>query len=442
MVGIEPQSNSTNEAPKNLSSSARSGMDEMVRALHNSTVLQQLNRGVQSIYGNLSKMYNSTVQQQLDMLQARYGKEAENGTNNHGLSPDMSQQMLQFFRTITSKVEIAQANLNRMFQQLSMASNQSNNKTAQSLQSQGGAPMNPMDQFIGENMPRPNNFFNQIGRSLGFNDQEQPRQNDLGNQLMGFWHNHFQPHIGMLRDQVRRIWMDLDLSGALRLNPTPRYTGKPGHSLAENTTSDMVDDLLKGVDISGAEYSLIGAQSNQPTSSQPSNLSNMSSRIQQSLMDMQRDINRVWMGLSNSLQGMLDHARRAVVAADETASTGEQQGGDNDVSSKMGEILKVQKETDAVYDVIRQQQQQAQERQRFGSRFMNFFNNMELGDLDRIPMRLSETVSRFGTAVGDLWNQIPERWDNFVHNRHPLKETGNARISAPAITPTLAPNPS
>lgn len=93
----------------------------------------------------------------------------------------------------------------------------------------------------------------------------------------------------------------------------------------------------------------------------------------------------------------------------------------NEIDGKVKDLSKLQRDADMVYETVQQQQREAQQRQTFGDRFKNFFNNMnvDMGGVNQLPDRIGQSFNRFGNVVGDLWNQIPERWDNFRQNMRP-----------------------
>lgn len=461
MVGVEMPSSlndtsSTSSAvDKQLAAQTRSDQDPMMRALQNSTVLQQLNKGVQSIYGSLSKMYNSTVQQQIDLLQERFKKEAENSTNPW--QQRMAQQVPQFFKNMAAKVEGAQENLNRIWRQVSQANNGTIDSTSGRSQQQAGT-RSFFDQFNGYTVDdagyHPGNFMNQIGRSFGFgfgdNDpimNPNDRQNrDFASQFMDFWHNQVQPQISMVRGQISHVWRDLTSSGALMpeqlvrvRNNNPNFISENPSGNADNkSSSDFVDNILNGIDLNNSEYSLIEPKDD-PQQQQRPPMNNVGSQVQTKLIAMQRELNQLWSGLTNSLQGAIGNVRQALNPRpqfnqlDSIASNNNKQDIDpaqNEIGDRIKDITKLQKDADVVYDVV-QRQQQVQQNQGIGDRFRNFFNNMDFGSVEQLPNRFSNSVSRFGNAVGDLWNQIPRRWDNFMNNMRQPDQMSNARLTSP-----------
>lgn len=453
MVGIEPSSPNVTEplasnAEGDAPSAARSGSaDETMKALQNSTVLQKLRGGVHSIYGGLSKMYNSTVQQQLEMLRERFKKEAENSTNPW--QQRMAQQVPMFFNSVAKRVDDAQENLNRIWRQVTQSNNatitdQSQPPTTRSSSGLFDQFMNPYEDG---SMFQPGRFFDQVGRSFGFNGGPQPRQDTMdpqqrgfGDQLMNLWHNQIQPQVSMVRGQIANVWRDMTSNGLLTPMNNIIRSRSNGNNLGassqnDSSTPDLVDDILKSVDMNSPEYTLIEPKSGdqqQAGSQQQSNNVPMSmgAQVQNRLIAMQREINQLWNGLSSSLQGALSNVRNSMnprpaqfspldtMASNNNNNNNNKQEVDpaeNEIDGKLKDLTKLQRDADTVYNVV-QQQQQAQQRPVFGDRFKNFFNNMDFSSADQFPGRFTETVSRFGNVVGDLWNQIPERWDNFMHN--------------------------
>lgn len=473
MVGIEqPVSNETDSALSDNEAKRRNqasnSMEDTMKALRNSTVLQQLNRGVHSIYGSLSKMYNETVQQQLNLLQERFKSESANSTNPW--QQRMAKQVPQFFETMAIRVNEAQNNLNRVWQRITnQTTNQMNSSaTIQSNQQQRSlfnpydrrSMINNDDSYYDADMNPPfisGNFFNQIGRSLGFNndpmgsDRSDPG-GDLGSQMRGFWVNQVQPQIGMLRGQIARVWRDLTSSGMLA--PAPMLVARNnGNNLegqvagSSEKSSNFIDNILKGLDMSGQDYALVepkadqqqGAQQQQQQQ-QSEGKSTIGMQMQNRLINMQRDLNQLWNGLSNSLQNALSNVRSAMNPQPQfelmdgmTSSNKKQQDVDpaeNEIDSTIKDLSKLQKEADVVHDVV-QRQQQAQQQQNFGSRFRNFFNDVSDLSFDQLPNRFGDSMSRFGNAIGDFWHQIPRRWDNFVQNmRYDQPNMANAPLKA------------
>lgn len=444
LVGMNATSGgneSTTSGSGSLQELPRARFDDTIRALQNMTVLDQLNRGVHTIYDSLSKMYNSTVQKQLDLLQERFRNETAD-------SPDlrqqrMAQQVPQFFKMLALKVEEAQGNMNRLWQQFTQASNGSLNMgRAISRQS-----MSPEQEFVGsisrdaQNAYQPESFFGQIGRSLGFDDQPVVRQrsNDFISQFTDFWNDQVQPELKVLQNQVSRTWRDLTSSGAF--TPAQNMMSRQGAQNvrplqnSENRSADLIDDILKSVDMSGPEYTLVEPKGEQEGGVQRQQVG-IGSQFQNRMIAMQREINQLWAGLTSSLQGALSNVRRTLNPRQSYEPLARGQSSDpteNEIDSRINDITKLQQEADVVHSVVRQQQERAQQRPSLGERFRNLFNIDTMGTaIDQFPNRIGESVSRLGTVVGDIWNQIPDRWDNFMHNMRPQQPS--ARYTTPSTT--------
>lgn len=403
------------------------------KALQNATVLEQLNRGIQSIYGSLSKMYNSTVQRQLNLLQEKFRNETSNSSTSNPWQQRMAQQVPVFFKQMAMRVEDAQMNLNKLLQQLTQANN-------------SGVPPQPVvrqlspedvNSFLGglppeaNNAYQPSSFFSQVGRSLGFgNSRDQMntagQRQDLASQIGNFWHDQVQPQLAMLQGQVARTWRDLIASGALASNPVMRsrqstnsLTSSPG----QNRSNELLDDILKSVDIESTEYQLLDGRPeqegvNNSSTRQQGQQSNVAEQLQKRMTIMQREINQLWAGLTTSLQNALGNVRRSLNPGkpfDPLAAGNQPDPSENEIDRKIKDLSQLQQETDVVHNVVRQQQERAQQSPSFGDRFRNFFNNVDFGGVDQLPNRLGDSVARLGTVVGDIWNQIPERWNNLMH---------------------------
>lgn len=465
MVGINPSggSNETDSpSTEGAQRNAPTPMDETMKALRNHTVLQQLNKGVQSIYGSLSKMYNSTVQQQLDMLQERFKKEAENSTNPW--QQRMAQQVPQFFKSVATRVNDAQENLNRVWRQVTQANNgsQMDNSSLQPPNQQSRSSLfNPFDGAFNPyndadpNQPgQPGNFLHQIGRSFGFNSDpmgppgRQDGGGDFGSQMRAFWANQVQPQIGMLRGQIARVWRDLTRSGMLVHDPMlvdrnggNNLAGQPSEGASSGErSSDFIDNILKGLDMNTPDYTLVESRADQQQQAQTDGRSGVGLQMQNRLIGMQRDLNQLWNSLTGSLQNALGNVRQSMNpqlqppimegAASSNRKPQQVDPAENEIDNQITDLTKLQRDADVVHDAV-QRQQQVQQRQNFGDRFRNFFNDVDF-NVDQIPARFGDSVSRIGNAVGDLWNQIPRRWDNFMQNMRPEPQPNgaNARIKA------------
>lgn len=417
---------------------------EMMRALQNSTILQQLNKGVNSVYGSLSKIYNSTVQQQLGLLQDRFRMETENSTNPW--QQRMAQQVPQFFKQMSAKVQSAQEQLNQAWRQVSQQMSANGSALAspqqQNPKQQGGF----FDQFMPASeghMFGPDNFYDQISRSFdgwnsyGMNGGAGPdqHQNSLGNQLRALWHNQIQPQLGAMRGQMARVWRDLTASGALMGGGSETFRSRHAGSQSgangnDSKSADFVDDVLRDIDMSGTEYTVIDAKADQgDKQQQPSRGSQQQQQqIQNNLMQAQRELNQLWNGLTSGLQNTLNRVKQMVNPPSPFNSAGpaeqaaaQADPAENELDGKLKNLTKLQREADTVYEVVRTQQQMQPQQRSFGDRFRNFFGNME--SPEQMQNRLGDSLNRFGNVVGDLWNQIPTRWNNLMDSyRFPAQQ--------------------
>lgn len=486
IVGIDVGANSTD--PQQQQQSQNGVLDDTMRALRNSTILQQLNKGLNSVYGGLSRMYNSTVQEQVNLLQERLRAETQNSTNPW--RQRMAEQVPQFFKSLALKVGQAQEQLNRVWHDVSQAAQ--GNKTVLSRasndaarqQAMRGPFMGSFDQFF-NNGPSQGEFFNNIGRSLGFGgpavNPSGPQgasreQTDLTSQLREFWQLQVQPQIGMMRGQIARVWRDLTASGAFSPETIIRSRSSYNQGGAQNASSSnlsLIDDILKEVDMSGSEYTLLDpkmeTREQQPSaattdqgSQSESTITRLSPQMQDRLMAMQRELNQLWMGLTSSLQRAINNVRRSINPTTAqpmgdfgaipyqpnvmVPNNGEQAKSTdpalNEIDGRVKDLSRLQQEADVLYETVQRQQQETQ-RQNFGDRVRNFLN-VDLSGMNQLPDRIGQQFNRFGTVVGDLWNQIPERWDNLMQNMRPPQQQGEIRArmqSASSTSTAVTPNP-
>lgn len=466
MIGIDTASNQTDN--NNNENNGQQDPHDTMRALQNLTVLQQLNKGVSSIYGGLSRMYNSTIQEQLNLLQERFKAETANSTNPW--HQRMAQQVPQFFKQMANKVSEAQDQLNKVWRDANNVTLSSkllmNDSQPQSRSSSFGLPF--FDQSPNE-MGGLSNFFHQIGRSFGLPgangeqntpSDQQPGLNNLANHVRQFWLTQVQPQVNMVRGQLGQVWREMAASGVLTPDAIlrSRFGGNNLGSSSTNSSTDLVNDILKEIDVDSPEYTLVESKSdgehsgevnqNDQTNSNGTMLvPKLSPQMQNNLVNVQREVNQLWMGLTSSLQGALNNVRMALnprprFAAIEAMPSNNQpqqvNAAENEIDSKLKELSKLQRDADLVHDAVQQQQREAQQRQTFGERFRGLFSNADLGGIDQLPNRIGESVSRFGNVVGDLWNQIPGRWDSFVHNMRPQQRSKdtNAHLTASSTTST------
>ena len=290
MIGIG-SSNSTEPRAAASSVDGSSGpangnqMNEPLMALQNSTVLQQLGKGVHSIYGGLSRMYNNTVQEQLNLLQAGFKSELANSTNPWHRR--MAEQVPQFFKQMVARVEGAQEQLNRVWHDVSQAAQGNSSIMSRSANANQQQQQQQQHSLFGHHfehfLPGHNDgdFFHNIGHSLGFGSggganqapapqaqaqvmsgaqtATQPGPEVLVQRLRDFWHSQVQPQIGIIHNQVTRVWRDLTASGAYlpesMMRSRTMFTNQAGNS--NTTNNNLLDDILKEADMNGAEYSLI-----------------------------------------------------------------------------------------------------------------------------------------------------------------------------------------
>lgn len=484
LIGIDVgQQNATAEAANNGGQTPISRSDNtnpQMQALQNSTVLQELNKRVNMIMGGLSRMYNSTVQEQLGLLNERFKKETANSTNPW--QQRVAQQVPMFFQQMAGKVSEAQEQLNRVWRDIAQVA-QGNGSVLERPPSGNDQPrpfFSAIDQFMnptgdgsffgGPNGGGGGDFVGQISRSLGM-QPEQPAgatngsqsQPDLGARLREFWHVQVQPQMGMVRNQMARVWRDLTTSGALTPDTITRTRMQQNTNNGNSQSSnDLVDNLLKEADTEAAEFALITPKSDSSSSSPeagsdsqaqqpPANGAmappKLSPQMQNRLMSMQRDLNQLWQGLSSSLQNAVNNVRSTLNPRPQFApgfgpinpNQGQPQEADpaqNEINSKVQDLSKVQKEADMIYDTVQQRQREAQQRQTFADRFRGFINNV---DLNQLPDRIGDQVNRFGAVIGNFWNTIPERWDNMMAQRQ--NQENQARMRAQVNSRTSASTP-
>lgn len=465
MIGIGDTSAAENRSMDDprVASGSEQQLDA-AKALQNLTVLQQLNKGVNSIYGSLSKMYNSTVQEQLNLLQQRFQQEA--GNSSDPWHQQMAQRVPEFFKRMAMKVGDAQDQLNKVWRDLGNGTQLASQVQAQSRSLVDRLTNGPQAQQVGD-------FFSQFGNPFGnmFPSQQgnmgapqQQPQNDFGAQVRDFWITRVQPQLGMVRNQVARAWRDLASSGALAPETVVRSRNSNslgGSSPTQNASADLVESILKEVDLNSAEYSILepastneGAINSGESSSSPPTGGNQTARLspqmQNGLVAAQRELNQLWLGLTRSLQGALGNVQSALnprpqftrldMAQTAPRPNTPADPAQSEVESKIIDLSKLQRDADMVYDTL-QQQQREQQRQSVGDRFRNFFNNVDLSGVEQLPNRIGEQFNRFGTVVGDLWNQIPDRWDNFMQNVRPQPQPQmmNARQMTASTSTTQKP---
>jgi hypothetical protein len=451
----------------------------IARALSNSSILHELNNRVGALMGGLSKMYNSTIQEQLNLLNERFRRETENNTNPW--QQRVAQQVPMFFKQMADKVGEAQNQLNRALRNLAQVA-QGNTTMLESAPAQAGAGAQPrpffsfIDQFMHPDQPDggaffgPNengDFFHQVSRSLGMQPHTNGTQTGhMGDRLRELWHTQVQPQIVMARNQMARVWRDLTASGALTPDSMARsrMLQANNNNNSNNNSSNLVDSLLKEASGELSEFSLITPKSDSSPASSPNAgdtnatpndlVSRLSPQMQNRIVAMQRDLNHLWHGLSSSLQNAVNNVRNTLNPRPPFAPIDpmqqqqqQQQQADpaqNEINGKIQELSKLQQEANVVYDTVQKQQRDAQQRQNFMDRFRGFINNVDLSNINQWPDRIGERVNRFGAVINNFWNNIPERLDEMMAQRYNqenqarLRAQVNSRTSTTTTTPASA----
>lgn len=455
LVGIDmSQSQNQTTMSDNDPTSRLDRADPRMGPLQNTTVLNELNKRVGMIMSGLSKMYNSTVQEQLNLLNERFRKESENSTNPW--QQRVAQRVPEFFNQMAMKVSSAQEQLNRVWRDVLQVAQGNGSVLAQQVPQDGARTQNSffhaIDQFMHPNNRRqdgpmsgnqnPEEFVSHLTRSLGIesgpsnhdaNQQRSPPHFDLAAGLREFWQVQVQPQIAMVRGQMARVWRDLSSSGALTPDTLMRSRMPSGNNSGSN--NDLVDNLLKEADTESSEFALLPAKNN--SESQSSTTSNspmpkLSPEMQNRLVNMQRDLNHLWQGLSNSLQNAMTNVRATLNPRQQPAFGQPNQDSSDpaqkEINGKVQDLSKLQRESDVVFDTIQQQQRDAQQRQTLANRFQHFMNSVDLRNLNQLPDQIGAQVNRFGQVIGNFWNTIPERWDNMMAQRH--NQANQARLEA------------
>lgn len=450
MIGIDTQKAEAQAEAASVNQSRSDGASNggTMRALQNSTVLQQLNKGVHSIYGGLSKMYNSTIQDQLNMLQERFKSETANSTNPW--HQRMARQVPAFFKQLAGKVEEAQGQLNRIWHDLS----QVNSSMLSRATDQSRSFFGPIDQFLGgpSGDPFSRADVNLDGVPSQTSEADHTDQLRDLTRLRDMWNTQVEPELMMIKGQVSRIWRDLFANGAITRESIMRARQSGLNSSPNASSPDLVDSILKEVDMGSPEYSLIEPKSEAPAAPDDSSKSNqpdvgvikLSPQMQNRVLEMQSDLNRLWMGLSNSLQTALGNVRRMLNPQPQFelanfGDPGNKQGmvepEQKEMSNRIEDLARIQRDADMVRDALQQQQRETQQRQSLGDRFRGMIGSVDMRGINQLPDRIGEQFNRFGNAVGNFWNRLPERWDNFMTN---VRQPQGAQTSA---KPNAAGNP-
>lgn len=414
------------------------------RALQNTTVLHQLNRGVHSVYDGLSKVYNSTIQQQINLLQERFRSNKTNEPQNPW-QQRMSEQMPIFFKSMADRVGAAQ-------QRLSDAWRKFKNANASDLENATQTRSTLFGSF--DSIMNNNDFFTNLGRSIngaasdpipniGPNGEIIPPKRDMVTQLRDFWSSQVKPQVDTVRNMMVRSWHDLTASGAydpiepMITSRSDRY--KVNSAPPSASSNELMNDILSSVDLNGPEYTLIEAKSDSnKDNAQIEKANTIGSQMQTRLTAMQRDLNQLWTGLTNSLQRTINGAsnQRDPINRNLDASASENKDSIdpsiNEINSKLQDIARVQSDADKVYEAVQRQQaqqQQQQMRNSFTDRMKNFYNNFD------------DNVSKWGTAVNDFWHQIPDKWNNFVNNNNNNKKQDSSTSTTSTTTSTTTTPP-
>lgn len=528
---------------------------EQMEALKNATVLQQLNRGMHSVFSNLSNMWNSTVQQQLNLLQDRMRQEVSNSSNP--VQQRLAQQVPAFFKSMVARISDAQDNLNRFWKQVSnnngtanltALENQANIASSRSLNSDSGNLFSaPIDGFFpsaahpasnGQAPPPPNafgGFFDRVQHTFGFGgghpvpngaehlihdidpavqlngrqtttalDNNQSgaggdNKRGLGASVADFWHQQVQPQMARVQNKISQVWQDLTHNGVVNLPPhqAPAYGGfmQPvggGQGDIGQASSASIDNLLNSIDVNNPLYTLTDpvqdsttANSNNKNSpeqqSKQSDLNSVGSKIQTSVINMQRDLNKMWHGLTDSLQSTLGNVRGvlnphqqqqqqpvavapllygpapgpefgSVGGAQESIVTRQkiekegsepnnnnngEQSAVNEIDGKIKEISRLQRDANTVYNVIQTQQQLQEQQQRvpFTDRFRNFFQNINIAE--HVPQGFRDSLSDVQVSVRDFYHNVSP-WahrDNSNNNNKPKNNSDNNNNSASTRQP-------
>lgn len=421
---------------------------ETRQALQNATVLDQLNKGVHSVYDNLAKAYNATIQRQVELLQDR----VRNNTNINAWQHNWAEQVSQFYKSMADRANQAQQNLNAAWERMK---NANATELQKSLQQQQRSLQNPFgnlqalqDDLSSNNfMPRSLNLqapssLDQMMPNMGSSDNmfggQTTPQRDMTTQLREFWNTQVRPQMTSARNMIARTWHDLTASGAYSPFQTSESMISSRSSNNNNmatpsatSNGDFVDSILSMVNLNGPEYSMIDQENNSSSNRNDSSANGMMNNMQNNMVVMQREINQLWKGLTNSLQSTMDNMRRRMMimmmnqgnkdrkpnnnSSDVAASSTndiermDPDPAENEISAKLKDINSLQKDADRVYDAVQREQYNQklqQEQQSVSERLKNFYNNL----------KIDENVHKIGNVVNDFWANIPDRWNNIMGN--------------------------
>lgn len=425
--------------------SAPGNPTETRQALQNATVLDQLNKGVHSVYDNLAKAYNATIQRQVELLQDR----VKNSTNINAWQHNWAHQVSDFYKSMADRANQAQQNLNAAWERMRNTNATDIQKTLQQQQRQLQSPfgnLRALQDDLSSNNFVPRSLDLQAPSSL---DQAIPNmgtdgmfgnatpQRDVTTQLREFWNTQVRPQMSSARNMIARTWHDLTASGAYNPFQTSESMISSRSSSNNNMASpssssngDFVDNILNMVSLSGPEYSMIEQENSNSTNQNNQPANGMINNMQNNMVNMQREINQLWKGLTNSLQTTMDNMRRRMMTTMinhdmrnrkptnnsdvATSSTNgvermEPDPVENEISAKLKDLNGLQRDADRVYDVVQREQYNQklqQEQASVSDRLKNFYNNL----------KIDENVHKIGNVVNDFWTNIPDRWNNMMSN--------------------------
>lgn len=333
-----------------------------------------------------------------------------------------------FFQTMASRIQETQDNLNKVWMQVT---NSSANSTS-GQQRSGGLVGNILADF------QQDNFF----RSLGFpgGPQQSPdgslmsqQRPQLAGQISELWNNQVMPQVGKVRSMIARTWQDLTQSGTqFSFSAAPRSMQAPS-----NVDNQTLDSLFQGIMLRGPEYSLDSSESvdNQQQQQRPQVNNQLSDR----LTTMQKDINRMWLGLTNSLQSALTNVRHTLnrphsmqmqpfefngmpPQESRNIQPSETDKAEKEVRDKLVSLAGAQTNAEQVHNVLQQQQSRN---------------------------KLQAQKGLFDIDLPAFFDQAPVMWQNFKQNTRqhfspsrfasPQSTSTTSSISTPTSSSTAAP---
>lgn len=414
------------------------------QALRNATILDQLNRGVHSVYDNIAKAYNSTVQRQVELLQERL----KNSTNGNAWQQRWADQMSSYYKMMAERASKAQHDLNQAWNRFK----KTNSSEIEKLQQQNQQPPSPLASFQPFQTGNGESLFPGMARSMNLQNQQMdlpslnnmsPTQNDVTRPLKDFWNGQIAPHMSQARQMITQTWHEMTANGMM--NPMfGRSNQKNPNSTSSN--GDFIDGIMRSIDLTGPEYTLVD-QNGEP-------VRGLTDNMQNNMVQMQRELNLLWKGLTLSLEDTLDDIRKSVtngmgmgmgmgmghnrnhhrnnkptqspipaesnstsISTSSPTSNSKPESmneiaTENEISSKLRDINSLQTDADKVYDAVRREQYNQklqQEQQSMADRIKNFYNNLNIDD----------NVNKIGSAVNNFWNNIPDNWNNMMNNIRP-----------------------